>query len=113
MMIESYSFGKIMIDGEEYTEDVIIFPDRVKSSWWRKKGHELQAEDLDSAIESEPEVLVVGTGAHGRMSITEKVRELIESEGIDLIVETTGEASKIYNEISGEKETVAALHLTC
>jgi len=34
-MIESYSFGQMVIDGQEYTSDLIIFPDRINSSWWR------------------------------------------------------------------------------
>ena len=44
--IDSYHFGQIMINGEKYSSDVIIFPDRVQGEWWRKKGHELGLEDI-------------------------------------------------------------------
>ena len=39
MRIDRYAFGNIVIDGKAYTKDVIIFPDRVYSPWWRKDGH--------------------------------------------------------------------------
>jgi len=32
MKIDSYSFGRIVIDGQVYTSDVIIYPDRVDAS---------------------------------------------------------------------------------
>jgi hypothetical protein len=32
MIINSYNFGSITINGKVYHSDVIIFPDRVKSS---------------------------------------------------------------------------------
>lgn len=112
-MIESYSFGEIVIDGEKYTNDVIIFPNHVKSSWWRKEGHSLHPEDLEEVVESSPEVLVVGTGAYGRMTVPKEAREHVESNGIELIAEKTERACETYKEIADEKEAVAALHLTC
>ena len=49
MKIDSYSFGRIVINGKTYTSDVIIFPDKVDASWWRKEGHLLQLADGKSA----------------------------------------------------------------
>lgn len=112
-MIESYSFGEIVIDGEKYSNDVIIFPDHVKRDWWRKEGHSLHPEDLEEVVEASPEVLVVGTGAYGRLSVPRDTREHIESNGIELVLEKTESACETYNELAEEKETVAALHLTC
>lgn len=45
-MIDSYDFGWIIIKGKKYTRDVIVFPERVRDGWWRKKGHGLCVEDL-------------------------------------------------------------------
>lgn len=112
-MIEGYSFGRIEIDGKKYTEDLIIFPDHIYNSWWREEGHRLRPEDLEEVVETEPELLIVGTGANGRMKVPQETRKYIESKGIELITESTGEATKTYNEISDSKKTVAALHLTC
>ena len=62
MKVEHYSFGKITIDGQTYTSDVIIYPERVDSSWWRKQGHNLQIEDMAGVIKAEPGVVIIGTG---------------------------------------------------
>jgi len=123
-MIEEYHFGSITIDGRTYTNDVEVrwTPKESKApleaslevlEWWRKEGHSLHPEDLEEVTEASPEVLVVGTGAYGRMSVPRKVREHMDSNGIELVAEKTESACETYNELADEKEAVAALHLTC
>ncbi|KXB06038.1 hypothetical protein AKJ51_04300 [candidate division MSBL1 archaeon SCGC-AAA382A20] len=112
-MIDSYTFGRIVIDGETYTNDVIIFPNRVKDNWWRKEGHILNPEDLKEVSEESPEVLIVGKGANGRLTVPPETRDYIESQGVDLIVEKSDKATETYNEIKDKKKVVAAFHLTC
>ncbi len=112
-MIDSYSFGNIVVDGEKYADDVIIFPDHVKDNWWRKEGHILHPKDLNEVMDASPEVLVVGTGASGRMKVPASTQEFIESRGIELIVEKSESACETYNDLSDERDIVAAIHLTC
>ncbi|MBU0687267.1 MAG: hypothetical protein KKB81_05390 [Candidatus Margulisbacteria bacterium] len=112
-MIDHYSFGQITIDGKAYTSDVIIYPDHVNPSWWRKEGHNLQIEDLTEVITAKPDTLIIGTGASGVMDVSEKVKQAIAQKGIKLIVEKTGEACKIYNKLKSSGKVIAALHLTC
>ena len=112
-MIDSYTFGKIVIDGNTYNSDVIIFPDRVDASWWRKEGHKLHIEDITEIIQEKPEVLVVGTGNTGLMRVLPETKRYIESKGLELVIEKTEEACKIFNELSKSKRVIAALHLTC
>jgi len=112
-LIESYSFGKIVIDGKTYTSDVILYPGKVDDSWWRKSGHLLQREDLKDVIKYNPEVLIVGTGAYGLMKVLDETKQFLKSEGIELIVEETKKACKIYNELKGKKKVSAVFHLTC
>lgn len=111
--IEDYRFGQIRIDGTEYTSDVIIYPAGVDDNWWRHEGHVLKLRDLTEALEAEPEALVVGTGAHERLKITDEVTEELEAREIELIVLETPDAVERYNELQAEKRAVAALHLTC
>ncbi len=61
MKIDTYSFGKIVIDGRTYTSDVIIYPDHVDASWWRKEGHYLRPVDLTDVVKAKPAVLIIGT----------------------------------------------------
>ncbi len=112
--IEAYSFGEIIIDGRRYTSDVIIRPDGVLDGWWRKKGHKLHLEDLEKALEAQPEVLVIGTGYAGLMRVPREVREALEKRGLEVVIESTRKAWKTYNELAGQgRRVVAAFHLTC
>lgn len=113
MMIASYGFGRIIIDGKRYNRDLIIFPNRVRVGWWRKEGHRLQVEDLEEVLEAKPEVLVVGTGYYGEMMVPTETRKQVESGGIELIIEKTAEACKVFNHLSESRKVVAVLHLTC
>ena len=112
-MIDSYDFGRIIIDGKRYNRDLIVFSDRVKDGWWRKEGHRLHIADLKEVLEAKPEVLVVGTGYYGAMAVPAETRKSIESEGIELIVQKTAEACKTFNRLMESRKVVAALHLTC
>jgi len=113
-LIDEYSFGRIVIDGKTYRQDVIVFPDRVKSDWWRKEGHSLCLEDLEEVLRDPPEVLVVGTGYVVLMRVPREVREKLEEMGIRVVVEKTGKAYRTFNKLLSEgRRVVAALHLTC
>lgn len=113
-MIDSYDFGQIVINGRRYTSDVIVFPDRVRDSWWRREGHRLHVEDIEGAVQEEkPEVLVVGTGYSGLMKVLPETENYLKSKGIELIVQSTREACKTFNSLVKSKKVIAALHLTC
>ena len=62
MRISDYEFGKIAIENEAYTSDVIISPEHVIDSWRRKQGHNLDITDLDDIMKAKPDVLIIGTG---------------------------------------------------
>jgi hypothetical protein len=118
MKIDNYGFGRIVIDGKTHTKDVIIYPDHVDSTWWRKEAHKLQMGDLIAALEWGPEVLIVGIGANGKMTITTEVQTYLKSKGIKLICAFTQDACRRHNEITEKNppeagKVVTALHLTC
>jgi hypothetical protein len=111
--IDSYEFGKIVIDGETYTADVIIAPDGVKAQWWRKEGHSLCPEDLESVLTAGIEVVIIGCGAYSVLKVPQDTRRWVAQKGIELIALPTPAACTRYNEISASGKAVAALHLTC
>lgn len=108
-MINSYSFGNISIDGNKFTQDLIIYPDHINSNWRRKIGHLLSEDDIAEILDYKPVLLIIGTGAYGLMKVDEKVK----SFGIELIIKNTTEAVEEYNRIYKNKKVVCALHLTC
>jgi hypothetical protein len=110
-MIDSYSFGKIVIDGQKYTRDLIIYPDRVDDSWWREKGHKVSVSDIKEVLKQSPEV--VGQGSFGLMEVLPETKEHLEKEGIELLARPTKEACEIFNRLHPVRKVVALLHLTC
>ena len=113
MKINYYSFGRIVIDGQTYVKDVILFPERVLSPWWRKEGHLLHTEDLTEVVNEKLPVLIVGTGYNGTMTVPEEIIDWLSANGIVLHVKDTRTAVNLYNKICMENKTAAALHLTC
>jgi hypothetical protein len=111
--IDSYRFGHLVVDGQAYSKDVIILPDKIIANWWRKEGHALLPEDLEEVLVARPDLLIVGQGAQGRMSITEEARQSLKEVGIDLIAEPTERACETYNAQYEKQVVAAALHLTC
>ena len=113
LIIDAYSFGRIKIAGKEYTSDVLIYPDRVEASWWRRDGHSLVPDDLTEVFLAAPALLVIGTGYHGRMEIPAETLEYIRSRGIQVLSVTTKDAVEFLRLRQEDNDVVAALHLTC
>jgi len=114
MHIDSYQFGKIVIDGTPYNSDCLILGGNVQANWWRKQGHLLSAEDLQPVITARPTVLIVGCGASGLMKVSDQARQVLLKEDIRLEAFNTSKAVKRFNEMSQTGVNVAAaLHLTC
>lgn len=114
MIIEEYSFGRILIDGKSYTSDVIVFPDRLECPWWREQGHQLAMRDLGMVVEAAPRSLLIGTGYYGRMKVPAETRQALLDSGIDVRVGPTGDAVARFQRLEADgANVVAALHLTC
>ncbi len=114
MKITHYEFGKITIDNKTYISDVIVFPEKVNSTWWRKEGHQLCLEDINEVINYAPEIIVVGTGAYGALAVLDETKKFLEKKNIQMVVLPTKSAVKKFNElIEQNKKVVGCFHLTC
>ncbi len=114
--VEHYEFGRIVINGREYTRDVIITPSRIIENWWRREGHRVYLEDLTKygVFDEEFEVIVFGTGYHGLVVIEQEVIDELRRRGIQYIAEPTRGAVKRFNELAEQgRKVVGAFHLTC
>ncbi len=113
MAITHYSFGRIVIDGEEYSRDVIILPGRVESPWRRRHGHVLAPEDLTTGLQADPAVIIIGTGYSGAMQVPDATLAFLKAQEIEVLVVKTEKAVEVFNQAAGQRRIVAALHLTC
>ena len=110
--LEGYRFGRVLVDGEEHTRDVIVLPGRTVAGWWRHDGHALVRQDLDEVWNELPAHLVVGTGHDGRMRADPEALDALRARGIEVQVAPTAEAVRLFDQLD-PAEAAAALHLTC
>ena len=113
-MIESYAFGRIVVNGTSYSNDIKIIDESVIPEWWRKRGHTVSPEDVTDLIDARPEVVVIGKGKPGFMQTSPEVKRLLADRGITLIEEKTSRAVQTFNRLRLEgKRVCAGFHLTC
>ena len=110
--IEDYSFGRIVIDGEELTADLILLPGRILRAWRRMDGHTLVLDDLREVVDELPERLIVGTGAEGRMRPDDSMIDALAARGVEVEAMPTAQAVRRFARLD-EGRTAAPLHLTC
>jgi len=115
MKIDSYSFGRILINNRLYTNDVIVSNERViEPKWWRKEGHNVNISDIGKIIEASPETVIFGSGSSGLMRVSKDVVEKLSKNNVEIIRKPTKEAVIIFNEmVSNGEKVVLAAHLTC
>ena len=104
----------MVIDGANFTKDVIIYPDgSILSPWWRNQGHFLTSGDLRDLLAAEPEVIVCGTGAMGVMRPATELQEYLSTRNIEFIAQKSARAVETYNNLSATKRVGGSFHLTC
>lgn len=112
-MIESYNFGKIIINSKEYHSDIVIYKNSIDDKWWRRESHHLCFEDIEKIFDNKPEALIIGTGYYGLMKVPLELIKHLESGKIEVIIKKTKDACDEYNTLHQKKNVIAALHLTC
>ncbi|MFW5971717.1 MAG: Mth938-like domain-containing protein, partial [Desulfovermiculus sp.] len=113
-MIESYSFGRMKIQGRVFTDDVLICKEEVISPWWRERGHVVTVRDLEAILGYKPEIIILGQGEPGMMKGTQELQAHLQALGIEFIQVRTKKAVELFNRYLEQGKTVCAgFHLTC
>lgn len=99
MRLDGYRFGRVLVDGEEHTEDVIVLPNRVVGEWWRRNGHSLVLEDLEDVLDELPERLILGTGAYGRLRAAPAALEQVRAREIEVESLPTPDAVERFGQL--------------
>ena len=118
MKAEYPGFGRIVIDGKAYEHDVVVYPSgRVekRKKWLSKEkhgtSHKFDPDELREYLREDFDVLLVGTGFYGYLSLLPESRELVK--GKEVIELPTGKAVEKFNEMAKEKRILAVFHVTC
>lgn len=114
-MIDQYTTGSHMtVKGTTYRKDLKIIRGEVIGNWWRQQGHRLAADDIGDILAASPEILVIGTGYAGNMTVPDDVRQTLENHQIKVVAQTTADATATFNRLVEEgKDVAGAFHLTC
>ncbi len=111
------SFGLIEIDGRSYDHDVVLDRGAIRK---RKKRPSRVHKDryghtplsVDETIPWSSPVLIIGTGANGRLPVMPELYEEARRRGVEVIAEPTEDACRRLRSADAEK-VAAILHVTC
>ena len=112
-MIDRFEFGTIVVDGQSYESDVVIFPDGAVEQWQHKDEHVLRPRDVDKIISAEPEVVIIGLGTVGNLRVRPKVEKRFQEAGIEVMAYRTNKACETYRELRNQQKVAAILHIIC
>jgi hypothetical protein len=113
-MITEFSFGRIVVDGQICNNDIKIVQGKLATDWWRKSGHSVEINDVQDILDSDSNIVVIGTGQPGYMKITNSLRRHLETNNIQLIEEPTARAIQTFNRLYSEGRRVSAgFHVGC
>lgn len=107
--IDAYSSEGLLINATHYEGSLIITPDRIITNWPPRSPDDLAVQHIQCLIDTDPEVLLLGTGSQLRFPTNSVLEPLIQAR-IGFEVMDTGAACRAYNFIMGEgRRVVAAL----
>jgi hypothetical protein len=118
-LVTQLSWGRLEVEGRDgQFKDAKLFPGGAREWDWSETGtsHELgiQPADVEELLDRGATVVVLSTGFEERLRVRRETLRKLEERKVPVYVERTGEAVRLYNELSKKNEKVGALvHSTC
>ncbi len=116
--INSFNFGFIVIDGKQYTYDVLILPDGTvkerEPSKRRLGSHAIRKSEIEYISKAPSDVILIGTGTSGLAKLSQNAEVYLQQPDLNLVVVPSPQAVEKFNQFIDEGKRVAALiHITC
>jgi uncharacterized protein len=108
LTIRSITAGVIVVGADTYQSTIALTPDTVHDDWPEKAVSELVESDFSRLLESQPEVLIMGTGSANVFPPRELVFALAR-KGVGLEVMDTAAAARTFNILASEGRRVVAV----
>ena len=117
MHVDEYKFGEITIDGVRYEHDLVIAGGEIRKrkkgpSKKRNKGFGHTPLTAAEEIPWDARQLWIGTGAYGKLPVTDDVREEARRRGVEMVIRETPEIVKMINDLL-HVDVNLILHVTC
>ncbi len=116
--IDKTKFGSITVDGETYEHDVLI---RLNCEVNKRKkklskavygtSHVISADEARYVYEEGAQRLVVGTGQHGLVELSDEAAEYFKTQHCQVELLPTPEAIRAWNATEGA--VIGLFHVTC
>lgn len=117
MKVEDYSFGRIRIDGRDYTKDLWIIDGKItsrdKSISKGRSGtsHRVAREEVERLVTDKTRRLIIGAGNSGLLKLEQDAEDWLKAKGVEIERCASGELASKGVKI-GEMDS-ALIHVTC
>ncbi|MFQ5609218.1 MAG: Mth938-like domain-containing protein [Woeseiaceae bacterium] len=108
VMIRNVSDGAICIGDDSFTSAVALTSEAILGSWHDAPVAELTGDHFAVLLESEPELVVLGTGSETVFAPRELVFAFARL-GVGLEVMNTPAAARTFNVLAGDGRRIAAV----
>lgn len=117
-LILSLSWGHMEVERLGRGKDFKLWPGGGRPWDWSEfgTGHSrgIQVDDVKELIAHDPKVIILTRGMMLRLRVPDRIRHFIEKNNVEVIVASTRDGVKIYNEYVEKNVPVAGLfHSTC
>ena len=106
-LVQLYEAGRIVINGRDFRDSLIVAPERVIPGWRPRSVAELTREDFTPVVDLRPQILILGTGSTQVFPAPEVLLQAYQ-RGMGLEIMDTGAACRTYNILMSEGRRVAA-----
>ncbi len=114
MKINGYRFGNISVDGNDYSDDMIIaHGSEIIVPWIRERGHLCQKKDIERYLNGQVRKIIFGRGYFLVMKIDDDLRNYLQENGIEFIETGSKKAVELFNSEEDRSSLLFCIHLTC
>ncbi len=119
MKIDSVSWGKVKVNGQQYHQALIVGNEVVERDKSRleslfKTTHAIGDWEQEKLLSGNPEIILVASGWGGALRVDKRFADELAQKGIDLQVVLTPKVVAEYNLlVSKGKKVNALIHTTC
>jgi len=108
IMIRSVSDDELLIGDSLYRSTVALTGDKILETWCDKPVAQLRAGDFEALLETNPEIVILGTGRSNVFAPRELVFALAR-QNVGLEVMDTKAAARTFNVLAGDGRQIAAV----
>lgn len=105
------------VEGLGAFKDVKLWPGGGREWDWRETGTEhvpgIQPADIQELIDHGAEVIVLSRGMQRRLNTHPATLQLLERLGVEVHVEESKAAAKLYNRLASSRSAGCLVHSTC